>query len=76
MQKVYILEHRYEKGHGYMETKLLGIFSSRQEAEAAIKGYTDLPGFRIHPEDFCIDEFELDEKHWAEGFEDLSKKQN
>ena len=66
--EVYLLQHSYEIDNGCDETKILGIFSSQQTAEEAIEGYKKLPGFRNKQENFFIDKYELDKKHWAEGF--------
>ena len=71
MKKVYILQHSYPIGEDgdYDETKLIGIYSSRESAEKAIQQYSTLPGFRDYPLDcFCIDQYELDKNHWTEGF--------
>jgi hypothetical protein len=48
--------------------KYIGPFSTREIAEAAIKRYLLLPGFRVWPDGFGIDEYELDEPSWCEGF--------
>lgn len=68
MQIVYLLHHYYETEFGCDEVKILGIFSSQQEAETAIKTYLDLPGFRDRKDDFYIDAYELNKKRWIEGF--------
>lgn len=71
MQKVYILQHEYEVYEGdyiYDEAKDLGVFSNWQKAEEALKEYKKLPGFRNHPNGFSIDEYELNKRHWVEGF--------
>lgn len=65
---VYVLQHSYELENGYDEIKFLGVFSSFQKAESAIVEYKKLPGFQEHPNDFCIDKYEIDKKHWTEGF--------
>ncbi len=67
-KKVYLLQHSYELDNGCEETKLLGVFSSKQNAEEAIKEYKQLPGFRDKQENFFIDKYEVDKKHWVEGF--------
>lgn len=67
-KEVYLLQHSYELDNGCDETKLLGVFSSKQEAKEAIKQYKQLPGFRNKPENFHIDKYEVDKKYWVEGF--------
>ena len=67
-QQIYVLQHSYELENGYEETKFLGVCSSFEKAKAAILEYQKLPGFRERPHDFYIDNYEIDKKHWAEGF--------
>ena len=64
----YVLQHSYELENGCDEAKLLGVFSSYEKAEAAILEYKKLPGFKQRPNDFCIDNYEIDKKCWIEGF--------
>lgn len=45
MQEVYVLQHSYALQNGCDETKLLGVFSSEEKAQAAIEMYRTLPGF-------------------------------
>ena len=65
---VYLLQHSYELDNGYDETKILGIFSSKQKAKEVLAEYKQLPGFKEKPNNFLIDEYELDKKNWIEGF--------
>ena len=67
MDKVYLLWHMYDRNGGE-EAKLLGAYSSREKAEAKIPGYRALPGFCNHPDDFLVDEYEMDQPMWTEGF--------
>jgi hypothetical protein len=71
MNKVYVLHHSYSIGaYGqYDETKLIGVYSSRKSAEKTIGQFRILPGFREYPLNcFYIEEYELDQNHWTEGF--------
>jgi hypothetical protein len=69
---MFILQHSYEwehQGETIEETKLIGIYSTREKAEQIIEKYKILPGFKKHPLNcFYIDELKLDEDHWKEGF--------
>jgi hypothetical protein len=67
MTEVFILQHEYELD-GHDEAKLIGVYSSRSEAEAAITRLSKQPGFSDHPDGFCIDPYLLDRDHWKEGF--------
>ena len=61
--KVYLVWHE----HGDDE-KLIGVFSNRGTAEAAVATYLEKPGFKDVPEGFVIDEYEVDRPSWEEGF--------
>lgn len=68
MQEVYVLQHSYVLQNGCDETKMLGVFSSEEKAQAAIEMYRTLPGFCEHPENFHLDKYLVDERCWTEGF--------
>ncbi len=74
MKSVFILQHSYERD-GYEETKFIGVYSSRQEAEAAVKRLTPQNGFKYHPNDFYIAEYELNQDHWVDGFATMTSIQ-
>lgn len=67
---VFILQHSYDYGENleYQETKFLGVFSTEQEAQKAIEHYKTLDGFKDYPDDFYVDKYEVDKRHWTEGF--------
>jgi hypothetical protein len=65
---VFLVHHSYETDGGADETKLIGAFSSRAAADAAIQRLCELPGFRELPDHFSVDEYALDEVQWSEGF--------
>ncbi len=69
---VYLLRHTYEYGEEmeHEETKIIGIYSSREKAEEVIKRFVLLPGFKNYPEEyFVIEEYLLDkDMWWTEGF--------
>jgi homoserine kinase type II len=67
MPSVYILHHAYTK-NSHDETKLIGVYSSRRKAEAAIRRLRGLSGFRTQPDSFVIDAYGLDKDHWVDGF--------
>lgn len=64
---VFVLHHEYER-FGRDESKLIGIYATRADAEAAIGRLRSEPGFRAWPDGFTIGEFELGRDHWTEGF--------
>jgi hypothetical protein len=67
---VYLLEHLHEFEDGHEETKIIGIFSTREKAQAALDRVRDQPGFRERPEGFDISENEVDPDilGWTEGY--------
>lgn len=50
------------------DVKIVGVYSSRERAEAAVSRARTLPGFRDHPDGFHIDVYHVDKDHWAGGF--------
>lgn len=67
MEKVYILHHSYEM-EGQEQTKLIGVYTSAGEAEAAVARLKNQPGFKDRPDDFIYEAYELNKDHWTEGF--------
>jgi len=76
MEIVYVVQHSYEvgdkgefEGEDFDETKMIGVYSSKEKAEKTIDRYKMLPGFKDYPIScFHIDKYEIDQEHWAEGF--------
>lgn len=64
---VFVVHHTYEL-EGVEEVKLIGVYSSEDNAKAAALRTSALPGFRDHPDEFQIDRYPLDKDHWTEGF--------
>lgn len=76
---VFLLQHcRADAIHGD-DVKVIGVYSSRMEAERAVERIRAQPGFLDHPRiidalvdeeesGFFIDEYLLDKDHWSEGF--------
>jgi len=68
MDLLYVLHHvRADDEYGD-HAKLIGVYRSRESAEAAIVRLRNLPGFRDHPAGFQIGAYQMDKDHWAEGF--------
>jgi hypothetical protein len=67
MRTVFVVQHSYSLG-SCEEIKLIGIYSTRRRAQAAVTRLRRQPGFRKRPDDFCIESYALDLDHWAEGF--------
>jgi hypothetical protein len=81
MNTVFVLQHLHRVNGDEDDVKMLGVYSSREEALAAIERFRRLSGFRdtpqlaVHtdapadPEGFYLDEHELDRDSWSEGYE-------
>ena len=68
MELAYLLQHERPDAE---DVKVIGVYSSQLEAEAAIKRLSKQPGFRDYLGGFTIDAYELDQDNWTEGFVDL-----
>lgn len=60
------MQHSYELA-GVEESKIIGIYSSRETAESIFK-YKEPPGFQDYSNESFIDEYELDTNNWKKGF--------
>lgn len=51
LNRMYLLYHMYEYGeeNEHEEIKILGIYSSKQEASKAMERHYKLPGFKEYP---------------------------
>lgn len=65
MAEVFLLWHQHP---GDEEGKLLGVYSTKERAEARIVKARSLPGFRRFPSDFVIARYEVDLDQWLTGF--------
>jgi hypothetical protein len=68
MTSVFILWHSHETSPGETDDKLIGVYSSRAESEAAKSRAAQREGFKDVPEGFEITEYELNKDHWTEGY--------
>ena len=68
MTTVFLLWHRHDTGFGDEEEKLIGVYSSEENAKQAITRLQEQPGFKDYPDDFQIELCGVDETGWAEGF--------
>jgi hypothetical protein len=65
---VFLLWHSRDLGDGETDDKLIGVYSSAAEAEAAKARALQLEGFRDAPEGFLIARKELNRDYWSEGY--------
>lgn len=67
MNSVYVLQHLREDDLSE-DVKFIGVFSSKEKAELAIKELSYQPGFRDYQSGFSLEEYIIDEVEWREGF--------
>lgn len=68
MDEVFLLWHVHELGDGESDEKLIGVYRTRGDAEAAIERVGKQPGFVDTPEGFQICPYGLNEDNWVEGY--------
>ena len=72
MAKVYVLQHVHSLDDGTDDLKFIGVYSSRENAQAAIERLVQAPGFSEVPTGFHIDEYQVDKDQWVEGYSSLA----
>lgn len=76
---VLVVQHLHVHANGEECVKMIGVYSNRAEAEQAVTRQSSLSGFRDHPHiidplrderqsGFYIDEYQVGQDHWTEGF--------
>ena len=68
MDAVFLLWHSHHTGDGETNDKLIGVYSSEAEAEAAKMRKLQYEGFRDTPNGFLIARYELNRDQWSEGY--------
>lgn len=68
MASVFVLQNVHSQEDGIEDVKFIGVYSSRMKAQEAVTRLGRLPGFANAPEGFHIDEYRVDQDHWAEGY--------
>jgi hypothetical protein len=67
-ESVFVLWHSHEIAQSEDDSKLIGIYKTREEAEAARARVEDKPGFRDTRNGFEIVEYILGRDGWTEGY--------
>lgn len=79
MKSVFVLQHVNPSEIGNDNVKMIGVYRTEAQARDAVVRLRDLPSFRDNPDlwdpsadneqrGFTLDEYELDEDHWIDGF--------
>jgi hypothetical protein len=69
---VYVLQHVHSTDDGAEDVKFIGVYSSRENAQAAITRLGQAPGFSEVPDGFHIDAYQVDKDQWVEGYSTLA----
>ena len=72
MTKVYVLQHVHSLDDGEEDVKFIGVYSSRENAQAAIIRLGTVSGFSEALDGFHIDEYQMDKDQWVEGYSTLA----
>jgi hypothetical protein len=72
LTRVYVLQHVHSMEDGAEDVKFIGVYSSRENAQAAITRLGHAPGFSDAPAGFHIDEYQVDKDQWIEGYSTLA----
>ena len=68
MEVVFVLHHVRSDDEFGDDAKLIGVYSTRERAEAASERLKSQPGFVDHPEGWEISRYRLNKDHWEDGF--------
>ncbi len=66
--KVFIVQHVHIFRSRLEDVKIIGIYSSEENAKNAATRLSEQPGFKENIDGFHIDAYELDKDHWQEGY--------
>jgi hypothetical protein len=83
MKTAFVLYHVHTHADRREDAKLLGIYSTRAQALAAIERLKLQPGFCDHPRlidplienlenGFSLDEYVINQDHWSQGYVDAN----
>jgi hypothetical protein len=70
--KVFVLQHVHTRDDGTEDVKFIGVYSSRENAQAATIRLGKAPGFSDTPTGFHIDEYQVDKDQWTAGYAALA----
>jgi hypothetical protein len=66
--EVFVLQHVHTFDDGEEDVKMMGVYSSQEQAEAAIERLSKKPGFSDVPEGFVVDRYVVNQDCWTEGY--------
>jgi len=66
--EVHLLWHTREDDEYHESSKLIGVYASTEECDAAKERIKNKPGFVAHPNGFEVSTYEIGKDHWMDGF--------
>jgi hypothetical protein len=68
IDSVFCLSHTYTLNTYLDDERFIGIFSGYEKAQMVMNELKNKSGFKYFPDDFILDEVELNAMHWTTGF--------
>ena len=68
MTRVFVVQHVHTREDGAEDVKFIGVYSTRENADAAVARLSRQPGFLDVPDGFSLDEYRVDQDQWVEGY--------
>ena len=65
---LYIVTHIKGDSENIDDFKIIGIYSSKSEAEKVVNRLRNMPGFSGYPNHFNIGPYVLGKNYWEDGF--------
>jgi hypothetical protein len=68
VDRVFLVQHCHAVDDGTEDVKVIGVYSTRKEADGAVMRARARSGFKTALHGFSIDEYVLDKDQWTEGY--------
>ena len=68
MPHVFVVQHLYEDSEDQEHVRMIGTYTTEDDARAAVERLRLRPGFCDYTDGFSVDRYELNADHWTEGF--------
>ncbi len=72
---IFLLMHIFESSDGVRDHRIIGAYSSREDAERSAEKLKKQPGFVENPDGFTTLSYELGKDHWAKGMVSWSSEE-
>jgi len=68
MKTVFVVQHVHEIDEDNEDVKLIGVYSSMENAKKSVERLKLQPGFSETQEGFNIEKYTLNKDHWIDGY--------